>query len=487
MIEKMTLSDYLYQELTAQIRAGRLKYGQSLPTARRLCGWYQVGIRTVRDVMARMQREGYIQTRERRAPAVIYQEKAQAENEQQAVCALLSRRESILQVYETLGTVMPDLFWAGARRCGEEEFRALERVAKRCAHAGVKDSWRLSSAVLHGILAQSRNPLISDLYSSLEIYCQVPVLAGRADPFARVIAEKALFAWVIEPLRQGDRAQAELRIGRMYRGTGREVAAYLEDLSAAFPAVGEDPQAAYRWNAAKGRTHLYAEIARELIDEIGRGRWPDGGYLPSGQALAKRYGVSLYTVRQALQRMEALGFIQVRNGRGAQVTLSRVGGNDRDYFADPAQKRDALIYLQALQLTAMLLRPAARAAFDNMGPESALRMEQELARNGAAAQKALLETVAEALPYRPLQEVFQEVGGLLLWGQHFLFRPSMAVRLPELKRRCAQALERLRSGDREGFVQAAAGSYDASFCWVRSLLCAAGLREAEELRSLEET
>ena len=74
-----------------------------------------------------------------------------------AVCALLSRRESILQVYETLGTVMPDLFWAGARRCGEEEFRALERVAKRSAHPGVKDSWRLSSAVLHGILAQARN------------------------------------------------------------------------------------------------------------------------------------------------------------------------------------------------------------------------------------------------------------------------------------------------------------------------------------------
>ena len=83
-----------------------------------------------------------------------------------------------------------------------------------------------------------------------------------------------------------------------------------------------------------------------------------------------KYGVSLYTVRQALQRMEALGFIQVQNGRGAQVVLSRVGAHDRAYFAGPTQKRDALIYLQALHLTAVLLGPAAEAAFDRIAPVS---------------------------------------------------------------------------------------------------------------------
>ena len=201
-MEKTTLSEYLYRTLAAQIRAGRLKSGQPLPSARRLCERYQVGIRTVRDVMARLQREGYIQTRERRAPVVVCLGEPEGEDER-AIHSLLSRRESIGQVYETLGAVMPDLFWAGARRGGEEEFRALERLAKKSAQVQPKDSWRLSSAVLHGILAQSRNPLFNDLYSSLELYCQVPVFEGHCDPFAKVIAEKKPFTWVIEPLRQG--------------------------------------------------------------------------------------------------------------------------------------------------------------------------------------------------------------------------------------------------------------------------------------------
>lgn len=480
-MEKTTLSEYLYRTLAAQIRAGRLKSGQPLPSARRLCERYQVGIRTVRDVMARLQREGYIQTRERRAPVVVCLGEPEGEDER-AIHSLLSRRESIGQVYETLGAVMPDLFWAGARRGGEEEFRALERLAKKSAQVQPKDSWRLSSAVLHGILAQSRNPLFNDLYSSLELYCQVPVFEGHCDPFAKVIAEKKPFTWVIEPLRQGDRAEAELRIGRMYRGTGREVAAYLERLSQEFPGVEQDPQKVYRWNAAKGRTHLYAEIAWQLIDEIGRGRWPNGGYLPSGGALAKRYGVSLYTVRQALQRMEALGFIQVQNGRGAQVVLSRVGAHDRAYFAGPTQKRDALIYLQALHLTAVLLGPAAEAAFDRIGPDGLRRIEEGLRCNGVAAQKACLDEVVNALPWEALQQIFHELSRLLLWGQHLLFRPRAASRMPELEHRCTEALERFRCGDRHGFVEAVAGSYDDSFRWVRSFLCASGLWEAGELR-----
>ena len=131
-MEKTTLSEYLYRTLAAQIRAGRLKSGQPLPSARRLCERYQVGIRTVRDVMARLQREGYIQTRERRAPVVVCLGEPEREDER-AIHSLLSRRESIGQVYETLGAVMPALFWAGARRGGEEEFRALERLAKKSA------------------------------------------------------------------------------------------------------------------------------------------------------------------------------------------------------------------------------------------------------------------------------------------------------------------------------------------------------------------
>ena len=63
---------YLYDSIVAQIAAGRFPYGASLPSASQLCGIYQVGLRTVRDVMPVLQRDGYIRTQERRRPVVVY-------------------------------------------------------------------------------------------------------------------------------------------------------------------------------------------------------------------------------------------------------------------------------------------------------------------------------------------------------------------------------------------------------------------------------
>ena len=110
------------------------------------------------------------------------------------------------------------------------------------------------------------------------------------------------------------------------------------------------------------------------------------------------------------------------------------------------------------------------------------RQEEGLRCNGVAAQKACLDEVVNALPWEALQQIFHELGRLLLWGQHLLFRPRAASRMPELEHRCTEALERFRCGDRQGFVEAVAGSYDDSFRWVRSFLCASGLWEAGELR-----
>lgn len=66
---------------------------------------------------------------------------------------------------------------------------------------------------------------------------------------------------------------------------------------------------------------LYAQLAaafrRPIVDEV----WERGGQLPSEPTIARHYGVSRNTVRQALLALETEGFVTRAQGRGTHVAL----------------------------------------------------------------------------------------------------------------------------------------------------------------------
>lgn len=63
----------------------------------------------------------------------------------------------------------------------------------------------------------------------------------------------------------------------------------------------------------------YQEIVGILLDEIGRGRYPVGGLLPSEMQLCERFKVSRFTVRAALAALTDKGLVTRRPGAGSVV------------------------------------------------------------------------------------------------------------------------------------------------------------------------
>ncbi|MFG1372761.1 GntR family transcriptional regulator [Xanthobacter oligotrophicus] len=63
----------------------------------------------------------------------------------------------------------------------------------------------------------------------------------------------------------------------------------------------------------------YAEVARQLVGEIGQGVHPVGSTLPSEPALALALGVSRSTVRAALDELQKLGMVSRRPSLGTRV------------------------------------------------------------------------------------------------------------------------------------------------------------------------
>lgn len=65
---------------------------------------------------------------------------------------------------------------------------------------------------------------------------------------------------------------------------------------------------------------IYAQIAGSVRGQVAAGTLAPGDRLPSARDLAVQLGVNLHTVLKAYQELRDEGIVDLRRGRGAQVT-----------------------------------------------------------------------------------------------------------------------------------------------------------------------
>lgn len=74
---------------------------------------------------------------------------------------------------------------------------------------------------------------------------------------------------------------------------------------------------------------LYEQISRLLQERIQTKVWPVGNPIPNENELAREYGVSIGTMRRALEKLETAGLIARRQGRGTFVTDPAIAARRR--------------------------------------------------------------------------------------------------------------------------------------------------------------
>ncbi|MDX3882921.1 MULTISPECIES: GntR family transcriptional regulator [Sphingomonadales] len=77
---------------------------------------------------------------------------------------------------------------------------------------------------------------------------------------------------------------------------------------------------------SSGRKHRYQELAEDLRQGILRGDFPDPAQFPTESVLCARYGVSRFTVREALRALQNEGLIQRRRGSGTVIQPASARG-----------------------------------------------------------------------------------------------------------------------------------------------------------------
>ncbi len=68
-----------------------------------------------------------------------------------------------------------------------------------------------------------------------------------------------------------------------------------------------------------GSQPRYVQLARTLLNEINSGKYPVGSYLPTEFELCDQFGVSRFTVREAIKQLVAQGLLMRQRGVGTRV------------------------------------------------------------------------------------------------------------------------------------------------------------------------
>jgi DNA-binding GntR family transcriptional regulator len=77
----------------------------------------------------------------------------------------------------------------------------------------------------------------------------------------------------------------------------------------------------------------YQRVQRALVARLVAGDYPVGSLLPTEHALAEEFGTSRFTVREALRKLAARGYIERRQGHGTRVLSAGPGPEFVQSFA----------------------------------------------------------------------------------------------------------------------------------------------------------
>ena len=474
MDKKQTRFSFLYESLREQILSGQRKNGSKLPSTYQLSKLYQVGIGTAKAVLHALRDEGFIQTAKRQRAVVIYQI-SPTEQKRAAIRSIVGRRFEILDMYRTAEVLMPDILAFCAQFSNLIELKHYEPMMRWVFSRRSTGRWKSPSAFLHELMDASGNPLFSDLYAALEFSGEVFLILEYLSETATDSphAEKQALNLAIEALQCGNYYTIRDRFQAYYHTVTLLIERSLKDLSAYSSEIATEKNYSFSWSMNLSWNHYYQQIAQDLIEKIRIGIYPPGTFLPSETALAKKHQVSVHTVRRALEQLESLGLTKTFNGRGSQVLAL-----DKRLSLKRINKSGMSLYINAVQLMALAIRPAALMAFDALRADPQ-KLQQRKSLPPGDPPANILSFLIDHIPLLPLQRILRETSRSLYLGLYFYrYEKSRKRYLGNLEQRAFACLQR---GARQEFASLLFESYCYILSSARKILIEEGFPEAEKI------
>ncbi len=117
------------------------------------------------------------------------------------------------------------------------------------------------------------------------------------------------------------------------------------------------------------RESLSNQLVKEILARIARGVWAEGHRLPAERELARQFGVSRVTVRQAMAALRGLGVLRCRHGSGSYVSSAEIPAGADEFVSDtvgfdPAALEEIITARKAIERVTAPLAAERRSTAD---------------------------------------------------------------------------------------------------------------------------
>jgi GntR family transcriptional regulator, transcriptional repressor for pyruvate dehydrogenase complex len=228
------------------------------------------------------------------------------------------------------------------------------------------------------------------------------------------------------------------------------------------------------------RRALHRQVAESLRALIAQGKIHPGDMLPPERELAKQFGVSRATVREALHMLQLWGLVEPRHGGGNYVcapTVEHIVGPLASIIEQNRQLQDELLDARFIfEPSVCWLAAQRRTESDLAAMEAIIARQRQRVEQGELAveeDSALHLAIAEATHNRVVPQLIQTINDLLLESR------LRSLRTPDRPRRSLEGHLRILAALRAGDAEVARQAMRTHITEI-----AASLREARETQEL---
>lgn len=466
-METETLFQYLYRVLREQILSQTLREGSLFPSSRELSRTYNVGIRTVKDVMHKLHDDGYIRMQERKRAVVIYHK----DNEKERIEKLLSMHERSIDVLYASNYIFPSYYARAAKLLHTKDLIVLQDMLNTLADKQYKTYYKVVQEFHLYILSRYHNPMITDLYLHVEHCIHIP----RMDNEVPCPYSQQKITQILNTVLDHYRHHKTEYIFSIYRQLHKDLMRYSETQLHRHGQTQTITPSRFIWNPQKGHTSQYTRVFHHLVHKITSGVYQDGDYLPSIEVLAQEYAVSRHTMRKALRHLHAIGLVEIKNGIGTQCTFYK-GLSESTLLKDEEMIQAALMYLSSFQIIAMNIRSLSYSCFSML---RSAYLQKETHTTAHKEPKWFIQTLIRQLPRSALKTIYSEIREVILWGSYFSIAGIDPQHEEMLRHHYKTVLSHLRHKRPHEFAFEVEALYVSLFHMMCQYIRSMGIQEAE--------
>lgn len=408
-MQNNSMADIIYDYFTSRILFGYYLLGDRLPSISYICRQFQVSALTVRTALYRMHDEGYIKITERKRSTVIYRPDKQQGQRYRA--AFLSRREGMEDICRHSDLLFSSIVHYYLQRQTEDSIHQIRTQLKRRKEHPVKQINMFYAEAMRPL----NNPLVLNLHWEIVRYLQTPYLQRPANFEASDAAAKHI-EQMLTLIETGNTDQA-LEVTQAFSKNVTQM--FFKSLAVQLDTPEPVEQIPFEWQIYREHPQLCYTLAAELMSKIDARIYKQEKLLPSCQALAQEYDVSLITMRRTLELLNDIRVTETINGVGTRVISGRLAGPPD--LSHLQIRKCLLMLLQAMQISALTCENVAVHTLSSLDEEDFQVLGREIGRlikegTPFLTAKSCLRFIGDNSPSAFIREVYRQLYFLLQWG-----------------------------------------------------------------------